>query len=450
MTNFSGRHLACLVLDQVENENAYVNLALQETLSRYNNIDQREKAFCTELVYGTMRHLLKIDYFLGRLLSRPLKSLKVTVKNTLRISLYQLLYLPEIPARAVCHSAVAMIKGSKYQGLAPLVNGVLRSFLREQPQLPDPERERIEYLAIEYSHPQWLIARWLAVFGDQLTEKILQVNNQKPPLTVRITAHDYKAVTDLLAQEGVEWEPGLWLDEAINLTKLPGALEDLRVFQSGKIFVQDESSMLVSRLLKPTPGELIVDLCAAPGGKSTHLAELMDDQGVIYSIDDHQHKIDLITANARRLALSSIKPTLGDARKFTLPDTQLADAVLVDAPCSGTGVLRRRVDARYRKKLEDLQELVELQRSILKNAAGLVKPDGRLVYSTCSIEPEEDEEQVKWFLEQYSQFEIEAYQQFLTPKISSSLLDPNLPWVKVIPSLTGGDGFFICRFKRRQ
>ncbi len=452
MSNLTGRHLARLVLDQYENEDAYVNLALTRILNEFNQAERREKDFCSELVYGVLRHLLKIDYLLGRLLSRPLDSLKTPVKNILRIALYQLLFLPQTPEHAVVHTAVTEIKNTKYSGLAGLVNGVLRNYLRMRNKIamPDPETEPVKYLSYEYSHPGWLVERWLNRFGPEITERILKTNNEQPPLTVRINQHlaNIAEFKKELTAQGIPWFPGRFLEEAITLKDLPCPLAELSQLQEGKIFVQDESSMLVARLMKPRSGETIIDLCAAPGGKSTHLAELADDHCRIISIDDHPHKIELIRENATRLKLESIKPVLGDARMVFAGDDRIADAVLVDAPCSGTGVLRRRIDARYRRRPEDIKALAALQREILEQAARLVRPGGRLVYSTCTLEPEENQEQIKGFIESHSEFLIEPYSEFLPQGLELCLVETNQPWATLLPMSDGGDGFFMCRLTR--
>lgn len=453
MTNPTGRHLARLVLDQYESENAYLNLALTRVLNEFDRADRREKAFCSELVYGVLRHLLKIDFILGRLLSRPLDSLKLPVKNSLRIALYQLLKLPEIPKHAVVNAAVMEVKITKFSGLAGLVNGVLRNYLRTNNQISLPERESdpVKYLALEYSHPDWLVERWLDRFGSATTESLLKINNQQPPLSARINQHlvncsDFK---NQLTRQGIHWRPGCFLEEAIALDNLDRSLDELSIFQEGKIFIQDESSMLVAHLLNPRPDEIIIDLCAAPGGKSTHLAELAKDRCRIISVDDHPHKINLIKENALRLKLKSIEPVLGDARKIFAGDNLAVDGVLVDAPCSGTGVLRRRVDARYRRRPEDIHTLAALQREILEQAARLVKPGGRLVYSTCTLEPEENQDQINWFIDRYPDFTIEPYTQYLPAGLEASLWEPkNRQWVTLLPVSEGGDGFFMCRLKR--
>lgn len=452
MNNLTGRHLARLVLDQYENEDAYLNLALTRVLNEFNQADQREKAFCSELVYGVLRHLLKIDFFLGRLLSRPLDSLKPTVKNVLRIAIYELTQLLNTPEHAVVNSAVAEIKKTKYAGLAGLINGVLRNFLRQRHQiaLPDRQRDPVHYLEVEYSHPQWLIEHWLERFGFEATESILKADNEKPPLTARINQYlvncsDFKAE---LTSQGIIWCQGCFLEEAISLRNLPKSLEGLSVFQDGKIFVQDESSMLVAHLVEPHPHETIIDLCAAPGGKSTHMAELTKDQCRIISVDDHPHKIDLIKENASRLKLESIEPVLGDARDIFAKDNRAVDAVLVDAPCSGTGVLRRRIDARYRRRPEDIKALAALQKDILQQAACLVRPGGRLIYSTCTLEPEENQVQIKQFLENNPDYQIEPYSKYLPAEINLYSTDNNQQWLTLLPVTDGGDGFFMCRLKR--
>jgi 16S rRNA (cytosine967-C5)-methyltransferase len=454
MTNkLSGRHLARLVLDRYETKNAYLNLALTRILNEFEPADRREKAFCSELVYGVFRNLLKIDFILGRLLSRPLDSLKLPVKNSLRIALYQLLELPEIPKHAVVNSAVMEIKNTKFSGLAGLVNGVLRNYLRSNDQfrLPQRQTDLVGYLTLEYSHPSWLIERWLEQFGLETAESILKINNQQPPLTARINQHlvDCSDFKTRLTEQGIQWRPGCLLEEAIRLPNLDRSLENLSIFQEGKIFVQDESSMLVSHLLDPHPDETIIDLCAAPGGKSTHMAELTNDQCRIISVDDHPHKIDLIKENMLRLKLKNIEPVLGDARDIFRKDNQVFDGVLVDAPCSGTGVLRRRIDARYRRRPGDIKALAELQREILAQAARLVRPGGRLVYSTCTLEPEENQEQIQWFIERHPDFSIESYRDYLPSGLEHCLWEPkNRQWATLLPVSDGGDGFFMCRLKR--
>lgn len=450
-TKITGRYLAQLVLDRIDQDQAYANLELHKIFKEYGAmLERREKAFITELVYGTLRHQLKIDYILGRLLSRPLASLKITVKNVLRLAIYQLLYLPDIPERAVCHSAVEQIKNSQYNGLTPLVNGVLRSYLRNRNTLefPDPVLEFAAFLSIEYSHPLWLVKRWLTAFGPDATARILKINTESPPLSLRVNRRFTTAdqVMTELANQGIESRPGMFVPEALYLGTLTEPIETMTLFKTGRIFIQDESAMLIAHLLNPVPGELIVDLCAAPGGKSTHLAELMNDCGEIISVDNYPHKINLILENTARLNLKSIKPILADARNFSLPTEKLADAVLVDAPCSGTGVLRRRVDARYRRRPEDLPQLVEIQRTILDQAAMIVKPGGRLVYSTCALEPEENEIQIQSFLESHPEFELTDFRSFLPETVLNYAGKNNhSDWLTILPIPSGGDGFFMCR-----
>jgi 16S rRNA (cytosine967-C5)-methyltransferase len=251
-----------------------------------------------------------------------------------------------------------------------------------------------------------------------------------------------------LLREGVECHPGLFLNEALTVRSLPGGVEELTVFKAGQVFAQDESSMLVAHLLNPGPGELVVDLCAAPGGKSTHLAEMMGDRGEVISVDDHRHKITLIAENAGRLKLGCVKPVFGDARNFELAGGKLADAVLVDVPCSGTGVLRRRVDLRYRRQPEEIPQLVETQREILDHAALLVRPGGRLVYSTCTLEKEENEAQIEWFLATHPEYQPADFRGFLPANLEPYLAEPDRKWATILPISGGGDGFFMCRMEK--
>lgn len=452
MNDISARYLAQLVLDRVEGERAYANLALNEVLNRYVQLDPRERGFCTELVYGVLRHLYKIDFILGRLLSRPLSSLKLPVKNILRLAFYQLLFLTEIPDRAVCHMAVELTKQSKFSGLSGLVNGVLRNYLRRKGQidLPNREKDPAGYLTIEYSHPQWLVERWLEHFGPAKTEQILSADNLPPPLTIRVNPlwGSIAKLKGALEAHGIVTEPGRFLPESLCIHNLPSGFETIPEFQEGAFFVQDESSMLVGHLINPQPRSLVLDLCAAPGGKSTHMAELMGDQGYIVSVDNHPHKIDLIAGNALRLGLRSIHAVLGNAENFQMDSGQQADCVLVDAPCSGTGVLRRRVDARYRRQPREIIELATVQRRILENAAVLVRPGGCLVYSTCTLEPEENQRQISGFLESHPGFEMADFRSYLPEAIQPFLAEADARWATVLPSPGAGDGFFMCRLEK--
>lgn len=450
MTKLSGRELAVLALNRIESNDAYANLALTEVLRENAAADKREKAFATELVYGVVRNRLKLDYLLNQLLARPLKQSALTVKNVLRLSLYQLIYMKDIPERAVLHSAVEYVKNSKFSGLSGVTNAVLRNYLRGKTEIKLTAID--ERLSLEYSMPLWLVQRWLNLFGNDITEQILRVSNQRAPLSVRVNTHltTVEAAKTALTAEGFTVLDGAILEEALQLENLPDSLEKSPSFIAGHLFPQDESSMLCARLLQPQPGETVIDMCAAPGGKSTHLAQLMQNRGSVCSVDIYPHKAELIAQNAKRLKLDCIKPQVGDGTTYSLPDGSLADRILVDAPCSGTGVFRRRADSKYRKTPEDITSLVSLQREILDNAARQLKPGGVLVFSTCSLEPEEDEEQITRFLRDYPQFELEDYRDFLPQAVQRYAWQAEQKWLKVLPSEVGGDGFFLCRMRKNQ
>lgn len=442
---FTGRRLALTALTAIEEKEAFANRILNSLFLKYRP-EERERGFATELVYGTLRHLALVDHCLAQLLAKPLSVLPGKIRNILRLSLYQLLVSPEI-AYAVVDEAVSLAKQEAGGKLAGLVNAVLRRYLREKETLSRPQMavDPLGHLTIVHSHPEWLIKRWVRRWGMERVHELARINNLPAPFmirtnTLRITRD---RLQELLAASGLTAVPSSLTPEALLLTA-PRNLQDNSLFAAGYYFIQDEASMLVAHLVAPQPGETIVDLCAAPGGKTTHLAQLMKDEGRIFALDNHPHKTRLIEENATRLGITSITTVTADAREWR-GDGLEPDAVLLDAPCTGTGVLRRRPDIRWRRTAADLSHLVLLQEELLENAAALLRPGGRLIYSTCSLEAEEDEEQIKKFLRKHPEFSVEIEQDFASGfdliRSPSGLL--------LFPSENGADGFFMTKLRKR-
>ncbi|NLW06657.1 MAG: 16S rRNA (cytosine(967)-C(5))-methyltransferase RsmB [Clostridia bacterium] len=347
---FSAREAALQLVFRVTEQGAYASLAMNEIL-RTGKLENRERALATELAYCTVKAWQTLDWALGLFLKRPLAKLPPWIRCLLRLGAAQLLYMPRIPARAAIYETVELAKKYGHRGTVSLVNGVLRSLARTEGNLPYPDArtEPVDYLALRYYHPHWLVRQWLQQFGYEETEALCQINNEPPPVVVRVnTLKTTKEVlTERLQAEGATVTPASYAPEGLILKGL-GTVETSSSFQEGLFYVQDEGSQLVSHALRPEPGATVIDASAAPGGKATHLAQLMADRGTILAGDIYPHRLELIKVNCRRLGVRSVQTVLLDARELGCRYPETADYLLIDAPCSGLGVLRRRADARWR------------------------------------------------------------------------------------------------------
>lgn len=451
MSEGSVRELAMEALTKVEQQQAYSNLLLNQLLQqhRLRPVDAR---LLTEIVYGTIQRRNTIDYFLTQFVTRGLHRLKPWVRNLLRLSFYQLYYLDRIPAHAIVNEAVVIAKrmGKGNKGISGLVNGVLRTIMRSKERLVLPENlNPVQHTALAHSHPEWLVAQWFKQFGQALTETICEANNRRPDMSVRVNVlqNDRDDIaTQLQAQHMQVNESSLSPSGLI--IKDSGQHELRAMFDEGRLSIQDESSMLVAHLVNPKPGMKVLDCCAAPGGKSAHMAELMNDEGEVWANDIHPHKRELIIAQAERLGLKSIRPLLGDARQLDQAlDGQTFDRILVDAPCSGLGVIRRKPDVKWQKDEEEIRSLPAIQLAILTAASRLLHQEGVLIYSTCTLTSEENEQVIDAFLTQHPQFTLAAEHmaQAMPGDVSQSLLAPGM--LRILPHYYDSDGFFIAALK---
>lgn len=449
MTKETAREMAVHILTRVEVEGAYANLLLQKTISRLS--DSRDRQFVTLLVNGVLKHRLTLDYALRLHLSKPMSALPHEVRAILRIGAFQLLYVDKVPMAVAVNESVELAKPfPKFTGL---VNVVLRKVLTKGWDIswPDSKRETVRYLSVRYSHPEWMIQRWLKRWGRDETEALCQANNE-PAITwirtntLKISRDD---LANLLIQEGVGVEFGMRVPESLKIQNF-GAIERMESFKAGYFTVQDESSQCVAHVVAPQAGQNVLDACSAPGGKTTHLAQIMRDEGVILAFDVHTHKLELIDQLAQRLGITCIETQLGDARD--LPGIKLysQQRVLVDAPCSGLGVLRRRADLRWQKTEQDLQCLPSLQLAILERAASCVEVGGDLIYSTCTIEPEENFELIKKFRSTHPEFIPVNLVDDLPFKLEDArdLQQATKGMLQLLPHRHGTDGFFLAKFRR--
>ncbi|MFF2414565.1 16S rRNA (cytosine(967)-C(5))-methyltransferase [Bacillus sp. Nf3] len=440
------REVALDALIKLEQNQAYSNLLLQSVMKDKDLADQ-DKPLLTELVYGTLQNKLALDYMLAPFVKKPQK-VAPWVMQLLRMSLYQMVYLEKIPDRAAIHEAVELTKKRGHKGISSLVNGVLRSVQREGIPSFDAIKDQVKRLSIETSHPLWLVEEWVQAYGFEAAENMCRIHLVPPKQTLRVNRMktDRTALQQKLMDAGIETELGDLSEDALKLMK--GSIVSTPSFQEGYVTIQDESSMLVARALDPQPGETVLDACAAPGGKSTHIAERMNDEGKIVSLDLHEHKVKLIKQAAKRLNLTQIEAKALDARKAADYYSEASfDRILIDAPCSGFGVIRRKPDMKYTKSQEDSARLAAIQQAILKEAAPLLKPGGTLVYSTCTMDPTENQQVIHAFLQEHQDFEPDLSLNERLPEQVAPFVQNGS--VQILPHYFGTDGFFICSMRKK-
>lgn len=421
------RKTAFLALKDIETKNSYSNLAL-------NYFIEEEKpdspAFVRELVYGVLERKLWLDYVLCGLLANPKSRIKPSDRTLLRMGIYQLKYMDSVPDYAAVDGCVRLAK-QFCRGRDGFINGVLRSYLKvgKNVDLPDEGREPVEHLSIKYSCGSWIVRLWLSQYGREFTEKLLAAGNERPVLTIRANGMKIsrEKLCSMLREEGFTAEYGAETDESINVSG--SRLLSGKLYEEGFFSVQDESSMLAVCELDPQPGEAVVDVCAAPGGKSLFVAERMKNKGRVYSRDVYDTKLGQLVSEAGRLGISIVETKVHDGEKTDEELVGKADRVLVDAPCSGLGVIRRKPEIKYKEQEAGDVLLPEKQLRILTASAPYVKPGGVLVYSTCTVNRQENENIIEQFLKENSAFTVEKQRQ-------------------IFPFEGNLDGFFICRMKR--
>ncbi|MEK4632194.1 MULTISPECIES: 16S rRNA (cytosine(967)-C(5))-methyltransferase RsmB [Bacillus] len=446
MKKINVRELALEALEKLEQNQAYSNLLLTSVI-KTNTLSDQDRGLLTELVYGTLQNKIALDFMLKPFIRKPNK-VKPWVIQLLRLSAYQMEYLEKIPDRAAIHEAVEIAKKRGHKGIASFVNGILRSLQREgAPSFAEIE-DPVLRLSTETSHPEWLVKEWVEAYGFEAAEKICRIHLIPPKQTLRVNhiKSDRETVLNEMENAGLEAEAGDLSPDAIKLLK--GSIANTAFFQNGRVSIQDESSMLVARALDPKPGETVLDACAAPGGKSAHIAELMENEGSLTSLDLHRHKVKLIKEGAERLGLTIIDAQTMDARKAGEAfGAERFDRILVDAPCSGFGVIRRKPDMKYTKTPEDSRRLSEIQLGILREIAPLVKKGATLVYSTCTMDRTENEEVMHAFIQEHPEFEPDlSLEKRLPEKARPFVQDGSL---QILPHYFGTDGFFISSMRKK-
>ena len=455
----SARAIALSLLVESETSEEGVDVLLDRALAR-GPVNGRDRALTVELTYGALRRRATIDWRLEPVLDKPLLRLPVAVQMVLRLGAYQLLFLDRIPQSAAVNESVNLTRafaGTVGRDWSGLVNAVLRSLLRHPPEpWPSMDQDPVQALAVKYSVPAWLSRRWVERLGPAAAEAACEGVSVVPPMTVRVnqlvTTRD--ALLEQFAQAGLPARPttvspfGIVLEDGGPVPSLPG-------FHEGAFYVEDEAAQLVPLLLDPQPGEILLDACAAPGGKSTHLAELMQNKGTIYAVDRSGARLDLVRTNCRRLGVHNVVPIDGDIReprawgpsvKQSAAGQPLVDRILVDAPCSGLGVLRRHPEAKWRKDEQSLSRHQTLQYQILEAVAPCLRPGGVLVYSTCSTEPEENEDVIKRFCRLHAEFQRESVSSWLPPAAQEFVTEAGA--LSTVGNRFSMDGFYAARLRK--
>jgi len=440
------RGFALRILCRAETSGAFADQLIASFVAT-RGLSPQARAFLRELTYGVLRWRNRLDWMLERCSDRPLATLTPAVRNLLRLGAYQLCFMDSIPAYAAVSETVQLAKQVGHTGVVAYVNAVLRSLERQRGamSLPDAQEDLRAYLTVTQSHPRWLIDRWLNRYGAEQATAMCHANNRRPPLVVRAnllrTTRD--RLLDSLTGDGCEAEPCRYAPDGVLIASHP-PLDRLRGYREGWLTVQDEAAILCGYLLAPQPGERVLDACAAPGGKATHAAELMADRGEILCLDHSHRRLNLVQESARRLGLQCLRCLVGDAERIEFG--RAFDRIMIDAPCSGLGVLRRHPDAKWRKGPELIGMMARHQSAILEHLGRFVKPNGLLLYMTCSTESEENQHIVQAFLDRHPDYELEA--------VGNDLPDParvfarDEGWFQTWPGPEGLDGFFGARLRR--
>ena len=437
----NSREVALNIINRVLEEGAYSNLVLSKELND-SDLNEKDRALVTELVYGTIRRKKTLDIIISNYV-KDISLMEDGVLNILRMAIYQMHFLDKIPDFAACNEAVELSKNISLQS-SKLVNGILRSYTKNPDDI-EVSDSPIDKLVYTYSYEPWFIRMIYKQYGEENGRKILAGLNATPKVTVRVNTNkaDFDEVYEKLEEMGYDVEEGYACPEAI-IIKGGSSIENNELFREGYITVQDESAMLVAPLLDINEGDVVLDLCSAPGGKTTHAAELLEGTGKVYAFDLHENKVSLITENVERLGLNNVEVDAMDATKLNSKYVSMADKVLIDVPCSGLGIIRKKPEIKWNKSRKSLKDLVPTQREIMENAWQYLKQGGTMIYSTCTLNNEENGENVEWFLNKHKDAVIEKIflgnmDNFIYEKNGALTILPNEYM----------DGFYIAKISKK-
>jgi len=435
------REIVLGILLELEQEGAHSHIVLRAALEKYQYLDKRERAFITRVVEGTLERMIEIDYILDQFSKVKANKMKPVIRWLMRSAVYQLKYMDHVPNSAVCNEAVKLAVKKGFSGLKAFVNGVLRNITRNLENITYPEhKDTVKYFSVKYSMPTWIVKKWLEMYNQEQVESILTDFLKVKPTVIRCNLNrtTKNKLKNRLKDEGIEVSDHPYLDYALRISGY-NYLQELESFRSGDFYIQDVSSMLVTEIANPIQGDYVIDVCAAPGGKALHVAEKLNGSGLVEARDLTDYKVSLIVDNIKRAGFRNIKAVRQDATILDLDSVEKADVVIADLPCSGLGVLGKKTDLKYNITEEMQRSLVLLQRQILSVVQQYVKKGKTLIYSTCTLNEEENMGNVRWFLEEFPEFQL------------SPIVD--LPGaaqgcITLLPGIHESDGFFIARFQK--
>lgn len=435
------RELVLGILLEVTRDGEYSHIALRNVLNKYQYLDKKERAFITRVTEGTLEHMIEIDYIINQFSNTKVNKMKPVIRCILRSAVYQLKYMDSIPDSAVCNEAVKLAEKKGFRTLKGFVNGVLRNIARNLDSITYPD------LSVQYSMPEWILNQWLKEYDKETVEAMLKDFQAEKPTTIRVNLNQTskEELTAALEKEGVHVENHPYLPYALWISGYD-YLADLESFQSGAFYVQDISSMLVSHIAEPKEGDNVIDVCAAPGGKALHMAELLKGTGHVEARDLTDYKVNLIEENIMRSGVTNMSAVRWDATILDESKVETADVVIADLPCSGLGVLGKKTDLKYKTSEEIQKSLVQLQRDILKQVQQYVKPEGTLIYSTCTIHEGENMGNVRWFLENFPEFELVSIKDKLCEELKQDVIEEGC--MQFLPGKHQSDGFFISKFRK--
>lgn len=451
MEQDNSREEVLLLLIDIEKKKMMSSQGLSDLLLRYQFAPKQQRAFMTRLFSGTLEQQIYLDYVLNQFSKKEMGKQKPLIRCLLRMSLYQILFMDQVPDRAACNEAVKLARKKGFSNLSGFVNGILRNIIRKKDQIrmPEEEKDPLFYLSIRYSIPEWILKIWRKMYPYETVKKMAAASLEHPKVSVRVNQSkiSVEEVIDSLKSQDVQVEKGAYLPYMLKISGFD-SLDRLTAFREGFIQVQDESSAFVGHLANPKEDGVILDVCSAPGGKSLHLADILAQKGGtgrIIARDVSEKKTDLIEENIERCGFERIRTECFDGRQQDESWIRKADLVLLDVPCSGLGILARKNDIKYNSSPDKIKELVVLQRQIIKNAASYVKPGGILLLSTCTITPEENMENRAWILEHFP-FEPEDFSMLMPEGMKEEGATEG--YLQLLPGIHQTDGFFIAKFRR--
>ena len=450
MTNsLNIREMALEILLEAERNGAYPNVLLKQTLDKYLYMEKQERAFLTRLVEGTVERKLTLEYYLNHVSKTPVNKCKPVIRCILRMAAYQIFYMDAVPDSAACNEAVKLAQKKGFQTLKGFVNGVLRNLSRRKHEIvmPNEEKEPVKALSAAYSVPEWLVEKVIKEYGMEHGKNMfasLYENVGATTIRVNNSKISTEECAKLLEKEGVHVEKAAYVENALEISGYD-SLRFLESFEKGYFQVQDVSSMLVGLAANPKPGDTVIDVCAAPGGKSIHVADLLLGTGHVEARDLTDYKVGLIEENITRCGFTNVTAKRADALMFDEAAKESADIVIADLPCSGLGVLKKKSDIKYRMSQQQIEELAQLQRRILKNAAAYVKPGGTLIYSTCTITKEENDMQVDWILENLP-LQLVSLEGCMCEELLKNHEREGV--LQLLPGREKTDGFFLAKFQK--